>query len=112
MKKILILISVIICVIVFTILFKPKEEKEWYEDYNQSQIVIATKNFLKEKVNYPDTFEFVDYPNIKYGTEQEKTVILTGEFKCSNGFGVYGKHNYYVKIKLGEKWLVMAYNIN
>lgn len=88
-----------------------KKQKEWYEEYNQSQIVIATKNYLKEKVTYPESFEFTAYPSIRYGTKDDKRVYLSGKFKCCNAFGVYSTYTYYIEIELGEKWLVRDYII-
>lgn len=108
--KIMIVIVVIltICLIGWFYSNDIEEEKNWYDDLDY---YTATRLFLKNKANNPSTFEFVDYPNAKFGTEQDRIIEVTGRFKCANAYGVYSVYSYYIKFEVRGDWYIKNYLI-
>lgn len=88
-----------------------KQQKNWYEEIGETKIYGVVKRFLKEQVNYPETFEFTEYPNFTYGTEKERLVKVDGEFKSANIFGVYKYHEFTITIQITHEWVVKYYEI-
>lgn len=110
-KKIIILIPILFFSYIIIMFAIKDNKKEWYEEVGEDNIYYATESFLKTKVNYPDTFEFTEYPKFVYATEEERIVEVSGDFKCANGFGVYEEHKFYVKIEIKDKWIIKDYII-
>lgn len=111
------IITVIVVGVVLVIgliigLMQPPKQKTWYEEIGETRIYSVVKTFLKERVNYPETFEFTDYPNFTYGTEEERLVRVDGGFKSANAFGVYSRHSFTITIHITDKWVVKYYNIS
>lgn len=101
-KKFITIIFIVILVIGVIIGINYKSEK-WYDDLDY---YTATKICLKRNVNYPETFEFVKYPKAKFGSKEERTIEVSGEFKCANGYGVYTTHKYVILFEVQENWII------
>ena len=109
-RKIGIIIGSILIAILIIGLLIP-EKKEWHEEIGEQKIYSVTKEFLKTKVNNPETFEFTEYPDFEYGSEEERIVVVKGYFKCANSYGVYKKYRFSVTLQIKDKWIVKNYKI-
>lgn len=107
-----IVVGILVVVGILIAVLQPAKPKQWYEEVGETKIYSVVKNFLKERVNYPETFDFTDYPNFTYGTEEERLVRVDGGFKCANAFGVYSNHTFTITIHITDKWVVKYYNIS
>ena len=112
LKKWRILIALIILVVFIGLMFIVCCNNKTNKEVNANDVMIdKTTIFLKSKVNYPETFEYKEYPKIEYYTENETVyAIISGSFKSSNAFGVYSSHNFVVVMKK-ENFLIISYKI-
>jgi hypothetical protein len=108
MQKKSILVLIIIALIITGTIIGNNKTKKWYDDLDYYS---ATRIFLEKQVKYPDTFEFIEYPKAKFGTEEEKLIQVSGEFKCANAFGVYTTYKYVILFEVKGDWVIKNYNI-
>ena len=98
MKKKIVIIIVLICLIiagaVLTITQNKKKQSSEYQ--SEFTMVVETRKFLKTKVNYPETFDYVNYPDVTWYNDEIVYVIISGDFKSANAFGVYISHKFAV----------------
>lgn len=87
------------------------ESNKASEYQSELSIVVETKKFLKTKVNYPNTFDFVNYPNVDWYEDDIVYVVVSGKFKSANAFGVYSEHKFAVAIN-PKNLSVITYQIS
>ena len=81
------------------------------EYQSEFTMVVEARKFLKTKVNYPDTFDYVNYPNVTWYDDEIVYVIISGEFKSANAFNVYAVHKFAVAMN-PKNCEVISYKIN
>lgn len=114
MKKAIIIVALILAVVGVGLglaLRKEDKKENWYDEYSETQIVASVKEFLKTKVNYGESLDYVDYPSVNFGNEVERLVSINGRILCSNAFNLKKEYNFSVVIELGEQWIVKFWEI-
>lgn len=107
-------VTILIIVIVLGVLglvlgltSKQKQESEYQKEFD---MIVQTERFLKTKVNYPESFEYINYPNVEWYDDGTIFVIISGRFKSSNAFGVYSSHNFAVAMN-PKNFSIISYKI-
>lgn len=106
MKKLITILLILL--VIGGIFIGTNKPSNWYDDLNYYN---ATKIFLRKQINYPDTFEFLEYPDAEFGTKEERTIQVTGNFKCANAYGVYTEYRYVIIFEVRNNWIVKYYLI-
>lgn len=97
-KKKIIVIIVLVCLIVIggIVSIFTQTDNKTSEYQSEFTMVVETRKFLKTKVNYPETFDYVNYPDVTWYNDEIVYVIISGDFKSANAFGVYISHKFAV----------------
>ena len=110
-KKIIVIVIVVLLIAISTILSIVKKNNAKTSKYqSEFTMVVETRKFLKTKVNYPETFDYVNYPNVAWHNDEIVYVIVSGEFKSANAFGVYISHRFAVAMN-PENCEIISYKI-
>lgn len=114
MKKKIWIISIVLAVllIIGIAVGISQGHKEKTDDKHQIEfnMVVKTKQFLREKVNYPETFDYVSYPTVEWYEDEIVYAIISGQFKCANAFGVYSTHKFAVAMN-PKNFEIISYKI-
>ena len=112
MKKWLIVLIIIgilgVAGLVYGLTKKPEQKSEYQNEFD---MVVKTKQFLRTKVNYPETFDYVEYPEVEWKNEDGQVfVIISGRFKCANAFNVYETYKFAVAMN-PKDFFIISYKI-
>lgn len=109
-KRVRIIVGIVVLLAIgfIWIISNIEDKKKWYDDLDY---YTATMLFLKRQIEYPNTFEYVDYPSAEFGTEENKEIEVSGRFKCANSLGIYNTYHYVIRFEVKKDWVVKYYLI-